>query len=415
VAFVLGVVVSRQAAADPLRLTIDEAIAQMRAQSPDVVVAALKVRAAQGDLRTARELPNPTLSVGVGNFPLGKTNPPGLHVGDTVVVQGGLSEEIVMWGKRPARIDHAANAVTSAEASRVDLDRTATFEVRRRFLEVLAAVEHRRLAQENLDRYRETVRVSEARARSGDISRNDFDKIALEQRGFEREVADADLDRRQAVADLLPLIGADADDIDPVGRLELPPPPGDVDALVAQALDHRPDLHAAQADVAAAEAAATLARAEAWPNPTVGVGYTHSEFQVSGDLANSIGANLSIALPVASRNEGAIEHAEADALSAHAAERKLRLTIPQEVRSAVASYDSARARVERFEHGFLDQAAKARKAAEVSYREGSVSLLELLEAERTYIQTQRDYLDALRDGHTAAYDVERAAAIGGRS
>jgi cobalt-zinc-cadmium efflux system outer membrane protein len=390
---------------------MDEAVAQMRERSPDVVLAALRVRASQGDLRTARAFPNPTLSVAVGNFALGQTNPHGLSAGDTVVVQGGVAQELVLWGKRPAKIAQATNAVSSSEAARADLDRTATFEVRRRFLAVLVDGERARLARENLDRYRDTVRVATERARSGDLAPTEADKIALEQRGFEHELADAELDRRQAVADLVPLLGIDADDVDAVGSLALPPSPTNVDDLVAGALDKRPDLHAAQADVAAADAALTLAHAEAWPNPTVGVGYTHSQFTVSGDLPDSIGANLSVPIPVANRNEGAIEHAEADALAAREAERKLRLTIPQEVRAAVASYASARARIDRFEHGFLAQAAKARRAAEVSYRDGAISLLEFLEAERTDIETQRDHLDALKDGHTAAYDVVRAAAL----
>ena len=61
--------------------------------------------------------------------------------------------------------------------------------------------------------------------------------------------------------------------------------------------------------------------------------------------------------------------------------------------------------------GFLRQATDARRAAEASYHEGAVSLLEFLEAERTAIQTARDDLDALRDVNTAAYDITRAAAL----
>jgi len=47
----------------------------------------------------------------------------------------------------------------------------------------------------------------------------------------------------------------------------------------------------------------------------------------------------------------------------------------------------------------------------VSFREGAVSLLEFLEAERTYVQTEREHLAALRDLNTAAFDVTRAAAL----
>jgi cobalt-zinc-cadmium efflux system outer membrane protein len=404
-----------QASAEPLRLTIDDAVVRMREQSPDAIAAALKIRAARGDLRAAGELPNPTVSMGVGNLSIGRTNPRGLSPDDTVVVNGGISEELILWGKRPARIDQATHAVASAEADADDVLRTATFEVRRRFFDIVAARERLRLAQENLDRYRETVRVSRERSRSGDIAPTEFEKIELEQRGFEREVADADLDRREAVAAFLPLVGSDATDVDPVGSLALGDAPHDVDRLVEHALAHRPDLRAAESAVTSAEAALRLARANAWPNPTVGIGYQHSQFEVSGDLSDSMGANVAIALPVLNRNEGAIEHAEADAESARSTVRKLRLSIPQEVRDAVARYASARARVERFEQGFLKQAGVARRAAEVSYREGAVSLLELLEAERTYIATQRDYLDALRDGHTAAYAVIESAALEGGS
>ena len=91
--------------------------------------------------------------------------------------------------------------------------------------------------------------------------------------------------------------------------------------------------------------------------------------------------------------------------------QKLRLGIPQEVRTAVTSYTVAGERVRRFEEAFLRQSEDARRAAEVSYREGAISLLEFVEAERTFIQTQRDHLDALLDGYTAAFDVTRAAAL----
>src|SRR5206468_6625545 len=217
----------------------------------------------------------------------GRTNPSGIGVGDTVVSQVGLEEEILLPGKRGARLAAARRREAAAAAERADLERRLAFELRARFVALLEASERLRLARENLEHYRETVRVSEARAREGDISRAELDKIALEQRGFEREVADAESDRREAVAALLPLVGVDAADVEPVGELALPPAPAGVEQLVSEALARRPDLAAAERAQDAAEAAALrLARAERWPNPTLGVQYTHSEFQVSGDLAN---------------------------------------------------------------------------------------------------------------------------------
>jgi len=396
---------------DSVRLTLEEALAGLRRQNPELLAGALHVRAAHGEVTTAGLLPNPTLSAGVGNFPLGRTNPRGIGVGDTVVSQVGVEEEIPLPGKRGARLAAARDREAAAAEERADLERRLVFELRARWVALVEASARLRLAHENLTHYAGTMRVSEARARVGDISRAELDKIALEQRGFEREVADAEADRREAVAALLPLVGLEAADVEPVGELALPPPPGDAEHLVGEALARRPDLRAVERASEAAEAALRLARAERWPNPTLGVQYTHSEFQVSGDLANQVGTNVSVPLPVFNQNQGEIERAAAEALIARREVEKLRLGIPQEVRSAVISYAIARERVRRFEEAFLGQAREARQAAEVSYREGAVSLLELLEAERTYVQTEREHLTALRDVNTAAFDVIRAAAL----
>ena len=405
------VVRAAQAAEETTQVTLDEAVVLLRRQSPELLAGALKVRAAQGDVTTARLYPNPTLSFGAGNFPIGRTNPPGIGAGDTVNEQVGIGQELVLWGKRGERIAAAHGRMAAAGAERADLDRRLAFEVRARFVRTLVAGERLRLARENLTHYRETVRVSRERADAGEISAAEFDKIALEQRGFEHEVADAEVERRQAVAELLPLLGLDVADLVPVGELRLPAARTDTDTLVSEALRRRPDLTAAERKAEAAEAALRLARAERWPNVTVGVQYTHDEFQVAGNLANSLGANFSLPLPLVNRNQGEIQRAEAEALIARHEVQKLRLGIPQEVRTAVTSYTVAGERVRRFEQAFLRQSEDARRAAEVSYREGAISLLEFVEAERTFIQTQRDHLDALLDGYTAAFDVTRAAAL----
>jgi cobalt-zinc-cadmium efflux system outer membrane protein len=395
-----------------VRLDLDGALALLRRQSPDVLAARLRARAAHGDVVTARLFPNPVFSTEIGNFAIGHTGyRQSLSARDTVVSQFGLSEEIPMWGKRGARIAAATGRAAQADAERQDLDRQLAFQVRAQFTALLAADERLRLAREAAARYQETVRVSQARAKNGEIAPAELERIELEQRSFEREVADAELDRRDAVAGLLPLVGVDAADVEPVGTLAVPEAPEDVDALAREALERRPDLRAATFAAAAAEGALRQARAEAWPNPTVGVSYTHSEFTVSGDLPNAIGGTLSVPLPVVDRNQGAIERAQAEALAARHDVDKLRLAIPQEVRSAVVGYTTARGRVRRYADAFLRQARDTRAAAETSYREGATSLLELLEAERAFLQTQRDHMDALRDAATAAWDITRAAAL----
>ena len=107
------------------------------------------------------------------------------------------------------------------------------------------------------------------------------------------------------------------------------------------------------------------------------------------------------------------EWTHGEALVARHEVATLRLAIPQEIRSALDAYRVARDRVRRFEEAFLREARDARAAAEVSYRAGASSLLEFLEAERAYVETQRDHLDALHDAQVAAWALMRSAALEG--
>jgi len=145
-------------------------------------------------------------------------------VGDTVVSQVGLEEEVLLPGKRGARVAAARRREEAAAPSARISSAGSPSELRARFVALLEATERLRLARENLEHYRRRVRVSEARAREGDISRAELDKIALEQRGFEREwrTRKATAARRGRSA---PAGRVDAADVEPVGELALPPAP----------------------------------------------------------------------------------------------------------------------------------------------------------------------------------------------
>src|SRR6185369_13988974 len=80
----------------------------------------------------------------------------------------------------------------------------------------------------------------------------------------------------------------------------------EIGVLTSRALERRPDLRAAGASRTLAEAEIAAARRDAYPDITLGVGYTHSAFQVSGDNPNTLGLSLSLPLPVFDRNQANI-------------------------------------------------------------------------------------------------------------
>ena len=183
--------------------------------------------------------------------------------------------------------------------------------------------------------------------------------------------------------------------------------------LIHAALELRPDVRAARLQQERADSALALARREALPDLSLAVSYTHSEFQVSGDNPNALGVSVSLPLPIFDRNQGNIGRARLDGERARNDSIRLELQVRHEVTDAVRRATRAATLVGVYEGGMLDRAETALKVAEKSYQAGAVSLLELLEAQRTYLETKGAYLRALHDYRQANVDVVHA--VGGEA
>jgi cobalt-zinc-cadmium efflux system outer membrane protein len=191
---------------------------------------------------------------------------------------------------------------------------------------------------------------------------------------------------------------------------ETPPPrtPLSPTDLMNRAWNDRPDVRALRASRAAADAGLTQAHREAFPDISLGLAYTHSNFTVSGDNPNQLSVTLSLPLPIFDRNQAAIGKANLELKKADNEEKKLALTVAHEVNDAVRHELHARKLVDAYEGGMLARATETLQIAEKSYAAGSTSLLELLEAQRTYIETRSDYLKAVNQLWQARVDIAHA-------
>src|SRR5262249_37754122 len=192
-----------------------------------------------------------------------------------------------------------------------------------------------------------------------------------------------------------------------------PPPraPLSVQALTQRAFDQRPDVRANKQARAFADATLASARREAFPDLTLGVTYTRSYFTASGDNPNALALSLSFPLPIFDRNQAAIGKAALEQRRAANEAEKLALTVQHEVAEAVRREERARAVVDLYEGGMLERAENALKVAECSSRAGAVSLIQLLEARRSSLETRSAYIRARNVLHQARIDLVHA--VGG--
>jgi cobalt-zinc-cadmium efflux system outer membrane protein len=408
------------AAPFPKVLTLEGAVQLLRERSPDLVVADAQVAGARGDRRAAASIPNPSFSASVGrSFGYDASLCPGcsaLSVGIGLADQAAISDSLS--GKRGMRVDAATAAVEAAVLSRQDAFRSAR-------LTLEQAVVDAALQRAQLDFSRETLAFAERtaaldakRLQAGAISEAELlraEVAALEAARAVDVAGHAERTARLQIAALL-VVEPPLPDfrVDPgllERALELTAPAASGDRLAASALARRPDLRALERQESRARALADLARRQRVPDVTLGANYQQEGTGSQALQPPTVTLSASLPLPIFYQQAGEIARADADLRAQEAQRRKLAAQLGAEVETAYSSLLVSRALVERMKTRLLDRAKRARDLVQVQYEKGAASLLELLDAERTWAQTHAEYLQDLHDLWVAHFRLVAASGM----
>src|SRR5580704_6748995 len=236
-----------------VRITLDQAI-QM-AEQHNHALEANRSTIVQNVAQevTANLRPNPTLSWDsqfIPLFDLPQFTTPG-YFNNTAQFDVGLGYTIERGQKRQNRLQAAKDTTNVTRSQVMDNQRTLTFNVAQQFVAVLLAQSMLDLANQDLASYQQTIDISEARLRAGDMAEGDLIKIKLQLLQFQQDVSSAKLAKIQALAALRQLLGFESvpENYDVTGTLDYLPVKAGVDDIKALAVQSRPDLVAAQRSV----------------------------------------------------------------------------------------------------------------------------------------------------------------------
>jgi outer membrane protein, heavy metal efflux system len=197
---------------------------------------------------------------------------------------------------------------------------------------------------------------------------------------------------------------------------ELAEPAGDtrqVALLVRRALERRHEVAASRLQSGAAEARVRATRKRYLPEPELGIGYSRWT-NVAGLPSSSVGgallASASLPLPFFDRGQGTIQREIEQSSAARVRERDTKNVVQREVELALRKLRLTSGAYVAFRQEASPQASQVRKIAEVTYREGRGTILELLDAYSSYLRIEEQALE-LR-GAALASAVELQQAIG---
>ena len=192
----------------------------------------------------------------------------------------------------------------------------------------------------------------------------------------------------------------------------LPPSPlaqASLAALSAQAISVRPDLAAARAQAEQARSQASLARRLVIPQFQL-----QTQYQQQGSTSGgwftppTAWVGLTVPIPVLYQQQGQIGQADAGVLAAEATVAKVEAQVVADVTTAYSAYQATRAGAERAERRLLPRSRDARDLVQIQYAKGAASLLDYLDAQRTHLTNEIDYLSSLAAFWTAVFQLEQA-------
>jgi len=371
-------------------------------RNPAILGAQSVIEQDEGRRTQAGAYPNPTIG---GHTGKGALRDP--SIGPRVTEYGMTVHQTVEWpGMRAARQDAAEAGLASATVGLDEAKLNLIAEVKQVFYELLLAERTVDLLQQNLEIVQDVLRIVKARVRSGEGPQFEAIKAEVEVLKAKQEITKAKnivrvrlvgLDTLTAGA-LGPRYKVQGDFRSLRNRL-------DPEQMAARDVSEHPTIKRREKLVEQAEFTVAKERQGRVPNVTLFGGYareTGREGMVAG---------VSLPTPLWYLQQGHIATAlgtqrkeEAELLRAR---NELNRAINQHAREA----ETAQEQILVYEEGLLKQAQEALRIAQLSFRQGASSLLDVLDAQRVQRQITVDYNLARFELSLALTRYERA--VGG--
>jgi outer membrane protein, heavy metal efflux system len=293
--------------------------------------------------------------------------------------------------KRKWRMQTARDDTAVVQSQVRDSERALTFNVAQQFINILLAESSLSFAQQNLASFQQTLDVSQERYKKGAISEGDLLKIKLQMLAFQQDVASSRLARQQALDSLRDLLGYESvpRNYDVIGNLAYTPVQGNVEDYQSKALNLRPDLQAANQAVVAAKSRYMLAKANGKRDLTFTSGYSHVGY------AHDASFSINMDIPLYDRNQGEIARSHAAITQSEENKNAARQAVMTDVTTAYEAVKTGEGIVQLYQSGYLKESKESLDISQYAYQRGAASLLDFLDAERSYRSTELTYRDTL--------------------
>jgi len=401
----------------PARLTLGEATKLFRSKGLDLLIADTTVETAHGALLIARGFTNPSVSLGGGGSLTYAPTAAGASAFNwSVNVSDQACLAQIVFGKHGLGVKVARWAYEAARMDRLDAQRTLEGGMKQQFAQTALAKVSITYAKDNHEFSRTIFDLVSRKFSAGAVSDADVASAETDLLETEQAIAFAENTYYQSKVTLAFLLGSrsiaseyDLDDEFLKNKVSEPvETPGARAQLAREAFEQRPDLKSIEYTRQGAQTALALARRQRIPDISIWANYTMEGTGNNALTPPTLTAGLSSTLPIFYHQQGEIKQAEANLHLQDVTRAKRESQVANDLESSRAALQFAKDRIDRLESRLLRRAQDSRDLVKIQYDHGAAALIDLLFAERTFIQTKQEYLQAQTDYWTAAFQIEQA-------
>jgi cobalt-zinc-cadmium efflux system outer membrane protein len=376
----------------------------------DYAAEKFNVNIAEANVEASKVFPDPELAIGASDN--GQRR---MQMGYGFSTQ--LSWTLELGGKRNARINVAKSTNELTKALLEDYFRNLRADAT---LNYLTSLKQKEIYKVQLNSYTilKNIAVADSiRFKLGSITEIDARQSKLEANAMLNEVYQSEADWKTALLELGTMVGnqkadtlySSSGDLAKFDRLF------DLNELIISAENNRADLLAALKNKNVSQDILKLAKANRVLNLGVNMGVETASV-VTNSVAPTpstagVSGGISIPLKFSNRNKGELKAAEFSVQQADVLYKQTELQIQIEVRKAWFNYLTTQKQVRQFNTGLLADAQRLLDGKVYSYKRGETSLLEVLNAQRTYNETQLNYYETLYNYAASLVELEKAAGI----
>lgn len=366
------------------------------------------VSMAEAAIQTANMFPDPQLEM--------ETTNNGVNQNMGYVYGASVGWTLELGGKRKARVNLARNQSELSKIQLQDFFRNLRADASLGYIDALKSRALLEVQQDSYKKMQQLAKSDSIRYRLGTISLVTSKQSKLEAASLLNEVYQAESAEQQALTSLSIFLGeSKITDRDVAGDFNAFNRDFSIDDLTLQALNERADLLAARQNTEVVKSQISLEKANRVIDLGISAGaerHTEATNEIApSPTVNAVKMGISIPLKFSNRRNAGLKIAEMAHSQAEVEYKQIEQSIKAEVMQAYQQYTATQKQLRQFHNGMLTEAQNILEGITYSYKRGESSILEVLNAQRTYNNVRKDYYQALADNAAALIELERKAGI----